>query len=177
MSLLEITDLRGGYGPSMVLHGISLSVDEGEIVVVLGANGAGKTTTMRAISGLISSKGAITLDGNGGAATLTDSAGNHSINAPVTLDANGVADSEEEDTAWASLPAKIKIALHPLQVAGEQVNDVTRTTKGTNTTYDIQLRQGTARRTLLFDTDGKIIWRADGSQWTPDEFVRRMKRG
>jgi hypothetical protein len=75
----------------------------------------------------------------------------------VTLDANGVADSEEEDTAWASLPAKIKIALHPLQVAGEQVNDVTRTTKGTNTTYDIQLRQGTARRTLLFDTDGKII--------------------
>ena len=63
MSLLEITDLRGGYGPSMVLHGISLSVDEGEIVVVLGANGAGKTTTMRAISGLISSKGAITLDG------------------------------------------------------------------------------------------------------------------
>ncbi len=31
--------------------------------------------------------------------------------------------------------------------------------------------------TLLIDTDGKIIWRADGSQWTPDEFVRRMKRG
>ncbi len=64
MSLLEITDLRGGYGPSMVLHGISLKVNEGEIVVVLGANGAGKTTTMRAIAGLISRKGAITLDGH-----------------------------------------------------------------------------------------------------------------
>ncbi len=74
-----------------------------------------------------------------------------------TLDDHGVTDSEEEDMVWASLPAKVKIALHPLQVAGEQVNDVTRTTKGTNTTYDIQLRQGTARRTLTFDADGKII--------------------
>ncbi len=64
MTLLEITDLRGGYGPSMVLHGISLRVDEGELVVVLGANGAGKTTTMRALAGLSSSKGAITLDGH-----------------------------------------------------------------------------------------------------------------
>ncbi|MFZ1063690.1 MAG: ABC transporter ATP-binding protein [Acidimicrobiales bacterium] len=63
MSLLEIADLNGGYGASMVLHGISLKVNEGEIVVVLGANGAGKTTTMRAIAGLISSKGTINLDG------------------------------------------------------------------------------------------------------------------
>ncbi len=63
MSLLEISDLRGGYGPSIVLHGISLHVNECEIVVVLGANGAGKTTTMRAIAGLISRKGTITLDG------------------------------------------------------------------------------------------------------------------
>ncbi len=63
MSLLEIKDLRGGYGPSLVLHGISLHVNEGEIVVVLGANGAGKTTTMRAIAGLIARKGSITLDG------------------------------------------------------------------------------------------------------------------
>ncbi|MGA2544366.1 MAG: PepSY-like domain-containing protein [Verrucomicrobiota bacterium] len=75
----------------------------------------------------------------------------------VTLDAAGALDSEEQDLVWASLPAKVKIALHPLQVAGEQVNDVTRTTKGTNTTYDIQLRLGPARRTLTFDSDGNIV--------------------
>jgi branched-chain amino acid transport system ATP-binding protein len=63
MILLEITDLRAGYGPSLVLHGISLKVDEGEIVVILGANGAGKTTTMRAIAGLINRKGDVTLEG------------------------------------------------------------------------------------------------------------------
>jgi branched-chain amino acid transport system ATP-binding protein len=43
-------DVRAGYGPTSVLHGISLSVPEGEIVSLLGANGAGKTTTLRAIT-------------------------------------------------------------------------------------------------------------------------------
>jgi len=49
-SLLEMEDVRAGYGPTSVLHGISLSVREGEIVSLLGANGAGKTTTLRAIT-------------------------------------------------------------------------------------------------------------------------------
>jgi len=53
MTLLEVRDLTAGYGPAEVLHGVSLRVEEAEIVVVLGANGAGKTTTMRAIAGLI----------------------------------------------------------------------------------------------------------------------------
>jgi branched-chain amino acid transport system ATP-binding protein len=48
--LLEMEDVRAGYGPTSVLHGISLSVPEGEIVSLLGANGAGKTTTLRAIT-------------------------------------------------------------------------------------------------------------------------------
>lgn len=52
MALLEVEGLRAGYGPVNVLHHISLSVEPGEIVVILGANGAGKTTTMRAIFGL-----------------------------------------------------------------------------------------------------------------------------
>ena len=50
--LLELQDVRVRYGRIEALHGISLHVDQGEIVALIGANGAGKTTTMRAISGL-----------------------------------------------------------------------------------------------------------------------------
>ena len=50
--LLEIEDVSLNYGRIRALHGISLTVDEGEVVALIGANGAGKTTTMRAISGL-----------------------------------------------------------------------------------------------------------------------------
>ena len=53
MTLLEATDLASGYGRLEELHGISLSVSEGEIVSVLGANGAGKTTFLRAVSGVL----------------------------------------------------------------------------------------------------------------------------
>ncbi|MFU8872628.1 ABC transporter ATP-binding protein [Micromonospora sp. SL4-19] len=50
--LLEIDDVSLLYGRIQALHGISLTVDEGEIVALIGANGAGKSTTMRAISGI-----------------------------------------------------------------------------------------------------------------------------
>jgi branched-chain amino acid transport system ATP-binding protein len=63
MSLLEVTDLCGGYGPVQVLHDVSLAVEEGEVAVVLGANGAGKTTTLRAISGMLRCSGSIRFDG------------------------------------------------------------------------------------------------------------------
>ena len=63
MSLLELQGVVGGYGPVQVLHGLDLVVEEGEVVVVLGANGAGKTTTLRAISGIIPVKGQITYAG------------------------------------------------------------------------------------------------------------------
>jgi branched-chain amino acid transport system ATP-binding protein len=53
MTLLSIENLCAGYGPIQVLHGISLHVDEGEIVTLIGANGAGKSTVMRAVSRLI----------------------------------------------------------------------------------------------------------------------------
>ena len=59
MSLFRATGLTAGYGPVTVLQGIDLEVNEGEIVVMLGANGAGKTTTMRAISGVIPRQGTI----------------------------------------------------------------------------------------------------------------------
>jgi branched-chain amino acid transport system ATP-binding protein len=63
MSLLELQDVAGGYGPVQVLHDIDLAVEPGKVAVVLGANGAGKTTTLRAISGLIDVSGDIRFDG------------------------------------------------------------------------------------------------------------------
>jgi branched-chain amino acid transport system ATP-binding protein len=63
MSLLTLENVSGGYGQSLVLHDIDLSVEEGHVAVVLGANGAGKTTTLRAISGVIPVKGSIVFDG------------------------------------------------------------------------------------------------------------------
>lgn len=53
MSLLEVTDLKAGYGSLPVLQGISFSIEEGETAVLLGLNGAGKTTTILALAGLI----------------------------------------------------------------------------------------------------------------------------
>jgi branched-chain amino acid transport system ATP-binding protein len=57
--LLELDDVTASYGPVKALHGISLTVDEGAIVAVLGANGAGKTTTLRAISHTVRTGGDI----------------------------------------------------------------------------------------------------------------------
>ncbi len=53
MSLLELQDIHSYYGNINALKGISLTVEEGEIVTLIGANGAGKTTTLRSISGLL----------------------------------------------------------------------------------------------------------------------------
>ena len=62
-ALLELDDVRARYGPVRALHGVSLTVDEGEIVAVLGANGAGKTTTLRAISNTVHREGEIRFGG------------------------------------------------------------------------------------------------------------------
>ena len=63
-TLLEVSDIEVRYGAIAALKGISFSVDEGEIVALLGANGAGKTTTQRTVSGMLRPvAGTITLDG------------------------------------------------------------------------------------------------------------------
>ena len=74
--LLEIRGLRVKYGNVEALHGIDLTVGQGEIVTILGANGAGKSTTLRAISGLVKpSAGELLFDGRpAGALALHDPA-------------------------------------------------------------------------------------------------------
>jgi branched-chain amino acid transport system ATP-binding protein len=62
--LLEVDDLRVGYGKIEAVKGISFRVEEGEVVTLIGANGAGKTTTLRTLSGLLNSVGGTaTFDG------------------------------------------------------------------------------------------------------------------
>jgi len=61
--LLELENVEARYGSVQALHGVSLSVGEGEVVAVLGGNGAGKTTTLRAVSGLVSTAGDVRVDG------------------------------------------------------------------------------------------------------------------
>ena len=64
MALLELKDVTVHYGRIQALHGMSIEVNEGEIVSLIGANGAGKTTTMRAVAGLLDcSGGSIVFDG------------------------------------------------------------------------------------------------------------------
>ncbi|WP_254538508.1 ABC transporter ATP-binding protein [Halomarina litorea] len=64
MSLLELEDVHTYYGQSHVLHGVSMDVEEGEIVALLGRNGAGKTTTLRSIVGLTPPRsGSVTFHG------------------------------------------------------------------------------------------------------------------
>ena len=64
MTLLELNDVSVVYGRIQAIHNMSFSVEQGEIVSLIGANGAGKTTTMKTISGLLNpSSGSITFEG------------------------------------------------------------------------------------------------------------------
>lgn len=75
--MLKVQDLHVSYGAVRAIKGISLEVNDGELVSLIGANGAGKTTTLHTISGLVSAaSGSITLDG----ADLRKTAPNRIIN-------------------------------------------------------------------------------------------------
>jgi branched-chain amino acid transport system ATP-binding protein len=63
LALLEVRELRAGYGHTRVLHGIDFAMEPGSITTLLGANGAGKTTTLRALCGMVSTEGEVRFSG------------------------------------------------------------------------------------------------------------------
>ncbi len=99
--LLAVKDLRVKYGNVEALHGIGLTVQQGEIVTLLGANGAGKSTTLRAVSGLLrASGGDILLEGKSLAAVPA--------HARVKL---GIAQSPEGRRVFGTLTVKENLLL------------------------------------------------------------------
>ena len=71
-AILEAKDIQAFYGPTHVLHGVSFTIEPGGITALLGANGAGKTTTLRAICGMVGTRGEIFFDGQPIAAKGTE---------------------------------------------------------------------------------------------------------
>jgi branched-chain amino acid transport system ATP-binding protein len=61
--LLQISDLRAGYGRAEVLHGVSLHADKGSVITVIGPNGAGKSTLLNTLMGMLPGQGRIEFDG------------------------------------------------------------------------------------------------------------------
>ncbi len=70
--LLEARELSAFYGATQVLFAVDLGVEDGGITTLLGANGAGKTTTLRALSGMVTTRGAIDFEGKGIAGRATE---------------------------------------------------------------------------------------------------------
>ena len=105
---LKITDLHAWYGESHILHGVNLTVNEGEVVTILGRNGAGRTTTMRAIVGLVDTrKGTIQV------------AGEETIKmAPNRIARLGVGYCPEERGIFASLSTEENLLLPPVVAPG-----------------------------------------------------------
>ena len=72
MALLDVTELRAGYGPADVLRGVNFAVEQGGITAILGANGAGKTTLLRAVCGMVRRAGSIRFDGRALESMMTE---------------------------------------------------------------------------------------------------------
>lgn len=80
--MLKIRDLGVSYGPIEVVHGVSLDVNEGECVALIGANGAGKSSTLKAVCGLVPAKrGTITFNGQ----DITNQSGHAIVRAGITM--------------------------------------------------------------------------------------------
>jgi len=100
MALLELHDVDATYGLLKALQGISLTVEEGQAVAILGANGAGKTTTLRAVSGTVHTRGEIVFDGKRIAGR-----------APETIARLGIAHVPEGRGIYAELSVKENVFL------------------------------------------------------------------
>ena len=90
MPLLEVDDVHTFYGTIEALKGVSLTVEEGEIVTLIGANGAGKSTVLRTICGLNAPReGTVTFDGE-----------EISSRPPQAIVALGISHAPEDPVAW-----------------------------------------------------------------------------
>jgi branched-chain amino acid transport system ATP-binding protein len=106
--VLAVEGLNAWYGESHVLHGVSFSLQRGEVVALLGRNGSGRTTTLRAIIGLIDKrKGSIRIDGQD---TIRL--------APHVIARMGVGYCPEERGIFASLSCEENLLLPPRQSSG-----------------------------------------------------------
>jgi branched-chain amino acid transport system ATP-binding protein len=107
--VLNIAGLEAWYGESHILHGVGLTVQEGEIVTLLGRNGAGRTTTLRAIMGLVGARsGSVRIDGRETVRL-----------APHRIARIGVGYCPEERGIFSSLSAEENLMLPP-RLAGAQ---------------------------------------------------------
>jgi branched-chain amino acid transport system ATP-binding protein len=114
---LEISNLQAWYGESHILHNVNLSVDEGEVITLLGRNGAGRTTTLRAIMGLTGTRtGSIKINGV------------ESIGMPTHKIAHlGVGYCPEERAIFSSLSTEENLMLPPVLKgagAGMSLDDI-----------------------------------------------------
>jgi branched-chain amino acid transport system ATP-binding protein len=111
--MLRITDLHAFYGESHILHGIDLTVNQGELVTLLGRNGAGRSTTMKAIMGLVSRRtGSVMLNGTEITAL-----------APHTIARLGLGYCPEERGIFSGLSTEENLMLPPLVRSGGMTID------------------------------------------------------
>lgn len=105
---LRISDLHAWYGESHILHGVNLTVNEGEVVTLLGRNGAGRTTTIKSILGLVGKRtGSITINGT------------ESVKlAPHQIAKLGIGYCPEERGIFASLTCEENLMLPPVIASG-----------------------------------------------------------
>jgi len=106
--LLRVTDLHAFYGESHVLHGVDFTVNQGELVTLLGRNGAGRTTTLKSILGLVDKRsGSIMINGR------------EAINMPTHQIAHlGIGYCPEERGIFASLSCEENLLLPPQVASG-----------------------------------------------------------
>jgi branched-chain amino acid transport system ATP-binding protein len=114
--MLKIAQLEAWYGESHILHGVEFTVEEGEIVTLLGRNGAGRTTTLRAIMGLVGSrKGSVLIKGVESVAL-----------APHQIARMGVGYCPEERGIFAALSTEENLLLppRPKDAQGMQLEEI-----------------------------------------------------